>query len=86
MKAHCTRCNLPVELADPPRPQIYNTPGVSLLMIEHPKQGFCLHCRTVVSVGLVGAQLTLAAMPVAPAKQDPVIVVPNGATPPTRKG
>jgi hypothetical protein len=60
-----------------PQPQFMNTPGASVILLEHPKQAVCLGCKSTVAVALVGANLQLQAMPVAPAAQQPIIVVPG---------
>jgi hypothetical protein len=66
-----------VEIEDMPQPQIMNTPGTSLILLEHSKQGFCLSCKLPVAVALRGANLQLQAVPVAPPVQQPIILAPG---------
>jgi hypothetical protein len=77
MQIACAKCGTPVDMQDLPQPQIMNTPGASLILVEHPKQGFCLNCKVPVAVILTGANLQLQVMPIAPAKQNPIIIAPG---------
>jgi hypothetical protein len=76
VKVNCARCNEQVDIDELPKPQIMNTPGVSVLVIEHPKGGFCLGCRAPLRVALQGAELRMIGVPIVPEKKDPAIVAP----------
>lgn len=80
MKIACTKCGELVDVPDMPQPQIMNTPGVSLLVLEHPKPGFCLTCKAQVAVLIKGANLSLLAAPVV-TPQKSIIVAPGAALP-----
>jgi hypothetical protein len=77
MQVKCSQCKQPVEVHNMPQPQIFNTPGASVVLLEHPKQAFCLNCKATVTVVLAGAQLMLQAIPVAPPHQQPIVLVPG---------
>jgi hypothetical protein len=77
MKVNCARCNEHVDIEEPPKPQILNTPGASVLLIEHPKSGFCLNCKAPVRVALQSADLRLIGVPIVPEKRDPATTVPT---------
>lgn len=77
MKVNCAECGLPLDAPEMPQPQIHNTPISSVLVLEHPKQAYCLQCKTAVAIMLTGANLQLMAVPLAKRAQDPLIVVPG---------
>jgi len=53
MQVMCAGCKQPIELVDPGTPTFVNLPASSLIVLEHPKQGFCLNCKTAVSVAIL---------------------------------
>lgn len=70
----CAQCNEPVDVADMPQPQIMNTLGASLILLEHPKPAFCLHCKAPVSVQLIGANLHLKVVPIQPQQPEGIVL------------
>lgn len=66
MQLKCKQCGTPVDVHDMPQPQIMNTPGASVVLLEHPKIATCVCCKANVAVMLVGANLQLEAVPVKP--------------------
>jgi hypothetical protein len=79
MKINCTKCGQPVDMPAVPQPQTMNTSGASLILLEHPKPGFCLTCKVQVAIVLQSATLNLVAAPVVTAKEPPLIVAPAAA-------
>jgi len=78
MQVMCAGCKQPIELVEPGTPTFVNLPASSLIVLEHPKQGFCLNCKTAVSVAIAGiGQLLLVAAPVPAAQQERLIVMPG---------
>jgi hypothetical protein len=78
MKIPCAQCHEPVDMPDAPQPRILDAPDVSVLVFNHPRQGFCLNCKQPVAMQLPGARLTIVAVAVAQQKEPPMIVVPHG--------
>lgn len=78
MQVMCTRCGLPVKFPDLQQPQIMNTPGASLVLVEHPQTSFCLTCKTKVAIMLQGANLHFLAAPVVEEKKSPIVIAPAG--------
>lgn len=74
----CLGCKQPLDVPDIAPPAIINLTAVSVLIVEHAQQLFCPNCGLTVVVTVAGANLALAAQPVAPAKQAPIILAPNG--------
>jgi hypothetical protein len=77
VKIMCQKCNELLDMKDPEQPQIFNTTGMSVLIVEHAKPGFCPNCKTQVAITMVGAQVRLMAAPIAPPKEASVIVMPG---------
>lgn len=81
MKAVCQGCFEPVDFPDPAEPEFFNSPNKSLLIVDHPKAGYCFNCKTPVALFLRSAQITLEARPVQKKQQSPIIVASAGAVP-----
>lgn len=86
MKVVCMQCKNMIDAGELPKPQIINTPGVSLLVLEHPKRAFCIECKSDVAVTLLGANLQLGMMPIGKAEQSPIIMPAGGPLPKIGRG
>jgi hypothetical protein len=77
MQVPCLGCKQPVEIRQPSAPRIVNMPSVSMIVLEHPEQGFCPGCGVPVTaqISQLGG-LALVAAPVPPSEQT-LIVVPR---------
>lgn len=67
MKIPCVGCNTPIEIGEISKPQIFNTPSATVLLVEHPKRGYCLECKTDVAITLLSVQqiqMRLGAVPI----------------------
>lgn len=62
MKVVCERCGELVDVMDPDQ-QILNDPRSSVLVLHHPKEGYCFTCKSKVALFLKGAQCMLTARP-----------------------
>ena len=80
MKVPCQRCGQPVEIAVDP-PQIVNTPAISMVVVNHPKAGFCITCGTKVALYLQAAQMAWMACEMPAQQKSPIVLVPAGALP-----
>lgn len=78
MQLTCINCKRPVEVPDPPPSRIINGANVSMVMAEHFEQGFCPTCQVPVTVVVLQCNLVLAAVPVPPKEQKPIVLAPNG--------
>lgn len=83
MKVLCMQCNTPIEIGEIPRPQIFNAPAATVLLVEHPKRAFCLECKTDVAVNVLGIQqiqMRLGAVPI-PKEEAPSPIIPATSIP-----
>jgi hypothetical protein len=79
MKIPCAKCEGLVEMEDPPRPRILNSGDISVIVADHPKQGYCLACKLPVVAVVASAHLELRALPIEPAETSQIIVMPGRA-------
>jgi hypothetical protein len=72
---------MPIDMPDLAPLQILNRPDVSVLILQHPKHGFCLNCKTKVAIMLANAQILLTAVPVEVKEPSPIVLASVGAIP-----
>ncbi len=80
MKAQCKQCGSIVDFAEV-KAEVINVPNMSVVVIPHERPGFCLGCKSKVSVMIASINLNLMAAPVAEQKKSPIVIVPGGALP-----
>jgi len=76
MQVMCAGCRQPMEMVEPATLTFVNLPAASVIVLEHPKQGFCLNCKTAVTLA-IGAleQIVLVAAPVPASARERLIVM-----------
>jgi hypothetical protein len=78
MQVMCMGCRQPVEVDAPVGQEIINRAAVSMVVVEHPEQAFCPNCNAPVAVQIAALQgVILVAVPVPPAAQKRLVVVPG---------
>lgn len=88
MKVPCVQCNTPIEIGEISRPQIFNAPAATVLLVEHPKRAFCLECKMDVAITVLGVQqiqMRLGAVPI-PKQEAPSPIIPATAMPKIHRG
>jgi hypothetical protein len=76
MQAICAGCKQLIDMPDLQNPNVVNMPGVSILIVEHSKVGWCPNCKLGVAHYISNMPtIPIGAMPLAP---DPRIIRPSG--------
>jgi hypothetical protein len=83
MKVQCKVCGTPIDFADV-RPEVLESPEVSVIVVEHRKPGFCLNCKAPVALTVANMNMTIMAMPVRREQRSPIVLAPAGALPKVR--
>lgn len=78
LKVQCAGCRQAIDVPAPQPAKIVNFAAVSMVVLEHPEQAFCPHCKTAVVAGIGNMQLAVVGLPLSAQDQKSVILAPNG--------
>ncbi len=80
MKVECAKCKEPVDMPDIPQPQIFGRPDVSVVIVQHPRTGYCFNCKERVALHLAKIDLGMTAKSIEPLKPpSPLVIAPASA-------